>query len=44
MIESELSDHIFITFGCDFSYSNSQRNYEQLDDVINDFNQNNPGI
>lgn len=34
MIDSEQSDHIFLMFGCDFSFVNADINYEYLEKVI----------
>lgn len=44
MLEAEESDHIFITYGCDFAFTQAQINYFFMDAVINHWNQENPNI
>lgn len=44
MIESERGDHIFITYGCDFAFTQAQINYFFMDAVIKHWNQENPNI
>lgn len=44
MIESEKSDHIFITYGCDFAFTQAQINYFFMDNVIRHWNQENENI
>lgn len=44
MIEAEKSDHVFITYGCDFAFTQAQINYFFMDNVIRHWNQENPNI
>lgn len=44
MIESEKSDHVFITYGCDFAFTQAQINYFFMDNVIRHWNQENENI
>lgn len=44
MIESERSDHVFITYGCDFAFTQAQINYFFMDNVIRHWNEENPDI
>jgi hypothetical protein len=38
MIDSDISDHVFITFGCDFAFTNADIDYYMLDEVIKMWN------
>lgn len=44
MIESEKTDHVFITYGCDFAFTQAQINYFFMDNVIRHWNQENENI
>ena len=38
MIDSDQSDHIFLMFGCDFSFTNANVNYAYLERVVKRWN------
>jgi len=38
MIETEESDHVFITYGCDFAFTQAQVNYFFMDAVVKHWN------
>lgn len=44
MLNSEASDHIFITYGCDFAFTQAEINYFFMDSVMNHWNKENPNI
>jgi hypothetical protein len=44
MLNSEASDHIFITYGCDFAFTQAQINYFFMDAVIKHWNVENPNV
>mmetsp|Transcript_4442 Transcript_4442/g.6559 ORF Transcript_4442/g.6559 Transcript_4442/m.6559 type:complete len:187 (-) Transcript_4442:2013-2573(-) len=39
MIMSEANDHVFLTFGCDFSFTQAEINYFYLDKIVNYWNE-----
>lgn len=44
MIDTEATDHVFLTFGCDFSFTQAEINYFYLDKVIEAWNSQNPDV
>jgi hypothetical protein len=44
MIQFEQTDHIFITYGCDFAFTEAEYNYFMMDEVIEFWNLHNPNI
>ena len=44
MIQYEQTDHIFITYGCDFAFTEAEYNYFMMDEVIEFWNQHNTNI
>jgi hypothetical protein len=44
MIQFEQKDHIIITYGCNFAFTEAENNYFIIDEVIDFWNQYNPNI
>ena len=44
LIDQETSDHVFMTFGCDMAFTKAIVDFEHLDLIIDQFNQQNEGI
>ena len=44
LIAQEPTDHVVMTYGCDFAFTYAKTDYDALDWIIQNFNQRNPGI
>jgi hypothetical protein len=44
MINTEATDHVFLTYGCDFSFTQADMNYFLFDKVMENWNTANPDV
>ena len=44
MIDSQDADDVFMTFGCDFSFTQAEVNYGFLDQVVTEWNKRFPDV